>query len=272
MTINSRENRRTRRPERTPALWQPGAENPERAPVQQAVRSGFHLRPRWISGFVTVSLILVLLLMFTADSFYVHSIAVGGLRYMTADEIYGLTNVVGLHAFWIDPTQIRADILRNPTIADAQVIIGWSPNLLTILISEREPALVWEQNGQAVWIDVNGRVMRQREDRPELLRVQAELSPDAALGESIDRAIVAGALQLQTLLPEVSTLRYHPDKGLGTNDRINGWVVWLGIGTGMPERLRIYDAISADLGARGVSAAEVNLANPDAPHVATLIR
>lgn len=269
MTIKSREERRNRQT-RTPGIWQPGADAAERAPMQQAVRGGFRFRARWFSGIVSIVLILVLALTFSADTFYVHSIAVGGLRYMTAAEIYGLTNVVGLHAFWIDPGQVRSDILQSPTIADAQVIVGWSPNLLTILITEREPALVWEQAGQASWVDVGGRVMRQREDRPELLRIVAE--PEITeLEPHLTVDIVTGALQLQTLLPAGTTLRYHPDKGLGYNDQ-RGWLVWFGVGAGMPEKLRILDAVLQDLNTRGITRAEINLVNPDAPHVVTLRR
>jgi hypothetical protein len=40
----------------------------------------------------------------------------------------------------------------------------------------------------------------------------------------------------------------------------------------MPEKLRILDAILEDLNARGIGNAEINLVNPDAPHVAALRR
>ncbi|MBK8022094.1 MAG: FtsQ-type POTRA domain-containing protein [Chloroflexi bacterium] len=271
MTTKSREERRAPRQRRAPAIWQPGADLSEHPPVQQAVRSGVRIRMRAFSAVLSVCLIIALALSFTADAFYVHSIAVGGLRYMTASEIYDLTNIVGLHAFWIDPAHVRQDLLRSPTIADAQVIVGWPPDLLTILISEREPALVWEQGGQVVWIDVNGRVMRLREDRPELLRVQADEVLASPVEGSIGVEVIGGALQLQALLPAGTTLRYHPDLGLGYNDQ-RGWLVWTGTGTGMAEKLRIVEAIASDVGSRGARAVEINVVNPDAPHVATLRR
>lgn len=273
MTTKQREERRTSRQRRTAAVWQPGAEvsASDRAPVQQAVRRGMRINPRLFSLVLVVLMIGLLAYTFSSDDFYIHSIAVGGLHYMTADEIYGLTNVLGLHVFWIDPAQVRADMLKSPTISDAQVIVGLPPDLMTILISEREPALVWQQAGQASWVDVNGRVMRQREDRPDLLVVQADSSLTAAVGESLSVDVVAGALQLQTLLPTGTTLRYHPDKGLGYNDQ-RGWLVWLGVGTGMPEKMDILDAMVADLVARNVRYAEINIVNPDSPFAVTLRR
>jgi hypothetical protein len=59
-------------------------------------------------------------------------------------------------------------------------------------------------------------------------------------------------------------LRYHPDKGLGYQDA-RGWNAWLGTGTNMPEKILIYNAIVANLQARGITPSEINVSNPDAP-------
>ena len=52
---------------------------------------------RVVSGIIVLSLLMVLALFTSSDAFYVNSIAVGGLRYMTSNEIFSLTNVTGLH-------------------------------------------------------------------------------------------------------------------------------------------------------------------------------
>lgn len=268
MTTDSREERRAARQRRAPALWKPGAPTAQRAALPQAVPRGWRVRPRLVSGGLAAAILLALIVLFVGDALYVHSIKVGGLRTMRAEEIYALTDVVGLHAFWLDASAIRAGILENPTVADVEVIVGWYPDLLTLIVTEREPALVWEQAGTAVWVDVNGRVMRQREDRPELLRVQAEPVLESVPGPDVGVPIVTGALQLQQLLPAGTPLRFHPDYGLGYDDA-RGWAVWLGAGAGMAEKLRILDAIAADLDQRELRAAEVFLINPDAPHIST---
>lgn len=257
--------RETRRSERTPAIWR-GRQSleVERAPVQHGVRGRFSMPWRVVSGIIVLSLLTVLALFFTSDAFYVNSIAVGGLRYMTSNEIFSLTNVTGLHIFWVDPTQVRTDIMRSATVADAQVRIGWPPNMVQIVITEREPALVWEQTGSATWIDLGGRVMRQREDRADLLRVSVDSLITGPVGSTIDPQIVHGAVQLQTLLPGTRLLRYHPDKGLGYNDQ-RGWQAWMGTGTNMPEKVAIYNSIVASLQTRGVIPSEINVADPDAP-------
>ena len=258
--------RETRRSARTPAIWR-GRTSPdvERTRVQHGVRGRFSLPWRLVSGLIVLSLLMVLALFFTSDAFYVRSIAVGGLRYMTSTEIFSLTNVTNMHVFWIDPDQVRADILRSSTVADAEVRVGWPPNMVQIVITEREPALVWEQAGTATWIDLQGRVMRQRENRPDLLRISVDNSVVGPVGASVEQNIVSGAVQLQTLLPGVSALRYHPEKGLGYNDH-RGWEAWLGTGTNMPEKVRIYNSIVSSLQVRGIVPSEISVANPDAPY------
>lgn len=257
--------RETRRTERTPAIWRgQQAATADRAPVQHGARGRFAMHWRVVSGMIVVTLLAVLALFFTSDAFYVRSVAVGGLRYMTSNEIFTLTNVTGMHIFWVDADQMRQDILRSPTIANAQVRIGWPPNMVQIIVTEREPALVWEQSGTATWIDLQGRVMRQREDRNDLLRVSVDNLITGPVGSTIDAQIVTGAVQLQSLLPGIGLLRYHPDKGLGYNDQ-RGWQAWLGTGSNMPEKVAIYNAIVMNLQSRGVVPTEINVANPDAP-------
>ncbi|MBI1258859.1 MAG: FtsQ-type POTRA domain-containing protein [Chloroflexi bacterium] len=269
MTSKLRENRRATR---TPAIWRrrgTSTSEVERAPIQQAVRGRFTIPWRLVSGLLVATLLMVLALLFSSDAFYVHSIAVGGLKYMSSNEIFTLTNVTNMHIFWVDPEQVRADILKSPTIADAQVRIGWPPNMVQIIITEREPALVWEQAGTANWIDLQGRVMRQRENRPGLLRVQVDASVNGPVGVTINPDIVTGAVQLQSLLPGISVLRYHPDKGLGYNDQ-RGWEAWMGTGSDMSEKIHIYNAIVSSLQARNTVPNEINVANPDSPFYSVL--
>lgn len=269
-TLRSREAKRaTSTTNRAPAIWR-GPVAPEALPEGPAVPHGsqgrVYISWRVFSGLMVVSLLTVLFLFFGADAFYVRSVAVGGLQYITKEEVFALSGIANTHVFWIDPDTVRAEILRSPTIADAQVMIGWPPQMVQIVIQEREPALVWDQAGVAVWIDLQGRVMRQWEDRPDLLRISADGLVEGPLTPEVrvDPQVVNGALQLQTLIPDRSVLRYHPDKGLGYQDS-SGWSVWLGIGTDMPEKILIYNAIVANLQARGITPQEINVVNPDAP-------
>jgi hypothetical protein len=206
----------------------------------------------------------VLFLFFAADFFYVHSISVGGLKYMTKEEVFALADIANIHIFWVDPDQVRANILRSPTVADVEVQVGWPPQMVTILVEEREPVLIWEQGGVTTWMDIQGRVMRQREDRPDLLRIVSDVE-DGPLGQNvqIDIGIVSGALQLRALYPNISVLRYDPNNGLGYQDE-RGWLAWFGTGTDMSEKLKVYNQLVDNLLSRGIQPREVNLVSPRA--------
>ncbi|MBE2271091.1 MAG: FtsQ-type POTRA domain-containing protein [Anaerolinea sp.] len=265
MTSRFRSNRRQ---SRDPAIWRsPEFGSPDRPQVQK--RGQVFVSWRLFSGLVIVVMLALLGFFFTADAFYVSSVAVGGLETMTANEVYELLHVDGLHLFWVDPAVIRADLVASPTIANATVSVGFPPNMIQITIEEREPALVWEQAGVASWIDVNGRVMRQREDRPNLLRIQTDPLVEGELIGEIDPVVVQSAIQLHDLVPTVAAFRYHPDKGLGYNDP-RGWEVWFGVGLDMQQKILIYNAIVADNAAQGIVPNEINLVNTHRPFISVL--
>jgi cell division septal protein FtsQ len=268
-TPRSRDERRTQRTSRTPGIYrgrfapQPNAADLE--PIQHGTREGFVLGARVVSGLIALALIVVLLVFFAADAFYVTNITTAGLQYLTKEEIYTVSGVAGLHVFWLDPTEIRENILQFGSVADVDVQVGWPPNGVQIIVEERQPALIWEQGGTSVWIDLQGRVMAQRADLANLPRVTVNgLNEPMTASVRLDPQVVAGALQLRELLPEMQNLRYVPERGLGYNDP-RGWEVWFGVGTDMPEKILIYNAIVADNQARGITPSVIDVADPDAP-------
>ncbi len=262
---------RNRRRNRTPAVWQPGSGAPsgDLPPLEHSGGGRVFVSWRFFSALIVLGMGLVLALFFISDAFYVHSIAVGGLEYMTKEEVFRLTGVANMHIFWIDPEEVREALLQSPSIADARVTITWPPQSLQVVISERQPALVWVQAGQLYWVDLQGRIMPSRAERPDLIHIVTE---DAEIGGGLDanqripQGVVNGALQLYELLPDLTHLRYHPIKGLGIRDDA-GSNVWFGEGTDMPEKLLIYRAIAQNMAARGIQPFEINIVDPDAPYV-----
>jgi len=226
---------------------------------------------RLVSLAMIAVLVGVLIMFFSVDAFYIRSVSVSELNYLTKEEVFAFTDIANMHVFWVNREQVRDNLLRSPSIADADVLITWPPDMIRITIEEREPQLVWEQGGTAVWVDLQGRVMAQREDQADLVRVIAE---SGSFGDSFDIEgqlspdVVNGALQMQDLL-QVNILRYHETKGLGIKNT-NGWDVWFGIGTQMPEKVLIYNSILVSLQARGIQPGEVNIVNPDAPFYTVL--
>lgn len=221
---------------------------------------------RLFSGAIVLCLGMVLGLFFAADAFYIRSIAVGGLKYLTKEEVFAYADIANYHVFWISPDMVRQNLMRSPSIANAEVTLSWPPNMVHIVIEEREPAMIWEQNGTSRWVDVTGRVMDLRIDRPDLIRISTSVTDeDSPLQDGhISEDIVFGALELQEVMPDLLVLRYDSVKGLGMRSP-DGADVWLGEGTGMAEKYAIYQAIQADLASQGFQAWEINIIDPDHP-------
>jgi cell division septal protein FtsQ len=222
---------------------------------------------RWLSGTLSILLVLILYGMVASDVFIVRSVSVGGERYMSREEVFELAGIANTHLFWINPREVEARIEENPSIADAQVFIGWPPNMVAIYIVERDPAIIWEQANFRVWVDVNGTVMFARRDRPDLVRI---VYPDGegvlGAGATIDREIVAAALQLKTKFPTIDVLLYDDIKGLGYRDtrQGNSWIVWFGKGTNIDMKVRVYNEI-VRANYPTIIFREVNVSNADYP-------
>jgi cell division septal protein FtsQ len=225
---------------------------------------------RVVSGMLVLGLSAVLYLFLTTPAFYVNSVAIGGEKYLSREEIFRYSDIARQHIFWVDPAEVEKRLKAVPNIADAQVLVSWPPDMVQILVVEREPALTWEQ-GVRVWVDVNGIVMKQREDRPDLVRV---VVPNAAepigVGERIPQTIVDGALQLKKRYPNMDVLLYDSAKGLGYHDG-RGWTVWFGTGEDLDAKLLVYNSLAATLVGK-LQPGEIVVVDPDRPYYTVLWR
>ncbi len=268
--MSNRIRNRRRRSERSPGVLRRTSPQSieERQSLEHSERGEGFTRWRAISALIVMVFGSVLVLIFTTDLFYVRSIHVRGLEYLTTEEVFAFADVANFHLFWLDSDAVRDNILRSPSVADASVTLGWPPDMVNIQIEERQPAVIWSESSVDMWVDLQGRMMTARSDLPDLMRINASLGAfDEPLtdGRYLDDDIVFGALQIQELLPEIVSLSYDPIYGLGWIDS-NGWQVWMGSGTGMGEKIKIYNAQMQSLIARGIQPGIINVANPDGPY------
>jgi len=268
-----------------------------RRPAAPAVPRGVALRvfisTRWLSALIVVTLLMILYLFFTREAFFVSTIYVGGTRYLSGGEIFARSGLAPrpeggeirkIHILWVAPAEVRPRLGADPAISDVTVELGWPPQLVQITVTEREPALIWEQAGVRVWVDFRGRVMSLREDLPDLARVVVERPSDTVHlggcplqgtkeilgpGSCIDQDTVAGVLQFKALYPTVQELVYDPNKGLGYYDG-RGWKLWFGDGTDILTKMAIYAEIVRqvhELG--GKQFVEVDVSDPDFAYYST---
>lgn len=197
--------------------------------------------------------------------------AIGGEKYLSREEIFRFSDIAKRHIFWIDPAEVESRLEQVPNLADADVFVGWPPDMVQIIVTEREPALIWEQ-GVRVWVDVNGIVMAQREDRSDLLRiVAADASESLDVGARIPQTVVDGALQLRQRHPNIDVLTYDPLKGLGYRDG-GGWTVWFGDGSEIDTKLVVYYQVVENIKSKGVQPGDIFMDEPDRPVYTVLWR
>jgi hypothetical protein len=213
--------------------------------------------------------------MLSSDAFYVTTVSVGGVNYLSREDVFRFAGISNEHIFWVNSQEIEARLEANNNIAEAEVRVGWPPRMVQILVQERAPVMIWEQANDRVWVDVNGLVMFQREDRPDLLRVVYDPSlPEAEVPVTPDtrlpQEVVHGALLLKSQLASIDVLLYHPQKGLGWRDP-RGWMAWFGIGDNMAMKARVYESLVA-YNIDALQFAEINIADPDNPVYTVLWR
>ncbi len=265
-----------RQPDRAPGVLHrvaPGTV-PKRRPTARRERRRAFSRWRIASAAMFVLFCAILMLFFTSDVFYVRSIQVRGNNHVTREEVFAFSDIANYHMFWLDPEQIRQSVLRSSSIADISVTLGWPPNLITINVQERQPAIVWSDAGAETWIDIQGRVMQARAEMPNLLHVN--LITESEYGgtlraEDFSGEMVLGALRLQEILPEGEHLRLHPIHGLGWTNEL-GWQVWMGSDSAavMSEKVKMYNVLVENIISRAIPIAELNIANPNAPFYSVL--
>ncbi|MBN1311211.1 MAG: FtsQ-type POTRA domain-containing protein [Anaerolineae bacterium] len=236
---------------------------------------GIHRQFNWrfVSAGLAIGSIALGVFIFTNPIFFVTQVEVGGVRYVPADEIFTNSGVADYHILWVDPEEVQQSVTQSPSLSSAQVVLQW-PARVIILVREREPALVWEQGGERYWVDVNGNLMRLRQDLPNLVRVinEGEAIPFSCPGPgcpeedkvTVDPAVVLGAQQLKTLRSNIDMLYYDPVRGLSYQDG-RGWRGYFGIGTNMDLKLVIYETLVDNLQQRGITPISIDVSNPDAP-------
>lgn len=265
MTVSRQRTNRRLRSERNAAVVRAG-DPVDYSGVQHGVRPNA-INWRYVSGLIVVTLLLLMLVMLRSDAFIVRGISVSGTTYLDTRDIFRYTGIAEQHILQVDPERVRETLLEIPTIADADVTVTWPPDMIRIRITEREPVLVWNQNGVEAWVDIHGRVLTAPpEERPDLLRVNTRgIDEPISINDRIPQDVVDGARQLRDLVPNERKLRYDPFLGLGFRDD-RGWEAWFGSGLDMPVKILVYTKLVDTLLARGITPSVVNVANPDRPY------
>lgn len=253
--------------------------------------------PRWISLGILVAVFYAFNIVGTRTDFYLRYIPVEGAVSIDPQEIILASGLAGQHIFAADPNLAADQIAQIPGIVSAAVDLRW-PNQISIQIEEDSPIAIWQTPDQSFWINQNLEILPARGSSGGLLVINAPSTagllgvekvaataadesasiPEEDLAEesepevtyttgSIPEDLLVGAFLLQRLQPNGTTLNeviYDARHGLSFEDS-RGWMVHMGHGVDMPQKLAIYRAIIADLTSRGITPDYVSVSNKEKP-------
>jgi len=252
----------------------------------------WHLAIRGLLLLLLVAVVAGALWLALDDCFYVyHANVVGAVR-VSPDEVFRASGLPGLHILWVRPAEIEARILDAlPTLESASVACRLQPLALgaglptacNITVVERQPRVMWDEDGQLWWIDAEGIIFPVTSSFPLsegsspsfppiggdeggaegwLVRGPLPRDEDGRLNERVRVALA----ELWTAGVNVSSpLSYVPGRGLVLTDE-RGWCVIVGQGPGMARRLQVLEWLAADLEARGLTPRFVDVRFLDAPY------
>jgi hypothetical protein len=264
---------------------------PKRKPAQNARRryqvaltSASDARPISIPrpqlGIRLLSFLVVLLIaaaiyfVYTLPTFRVTQAQVTGNQLIPAEELSAAMSITGQPIFMLKPSDLETRLRLNyPELSSVNVSVSL-PNVVSVDVVERKPAVRWEQGGGYTWIAEDGVAFRPRGENPELISVMAVAAPALDLRASdplnpvpfISTDMVQALKGLGTHVPPGMSILYDPALGFGWNDP-RGWSVYFGTSSYDIElKVRVYETLVSSLAQRGIRPVMINVTYPTAPY------
>jgi hypothetical protein len=221
---------------------------------------------RFLSGLLSVSLLMCLVLVSKAGYFQVDEIKLLGLERFTDAEISRAINISGSSIFFIHPEKIIEDLQHTyPGLSDIEVDVSW-PSTVRISIQERNPVLAWSWEGHVRWVDENGVAFEPHDEGLDVVKVNSLNLPPTIQDRFVDPRIVQTVAALADYLPENTEMIYDTEHGLGWQDP-KGWVVYFGFNDGdAAQKIIVYQALVDYLESKRITPAIINVEFLESPY------
>jgi len=257
------------------ALSSPGVE--VRLPAVPVLNLGW----RFVSLILTAGLAALLFYFWQSPTYRVQAAEVKGTVWLDSESINRTLTIYSQSIFMISPRALETQLLNRYEggVSAVQVHVSL-PAKVVVILSEREPVLIWEQDGQEnKWVDMHGIAFPAQGNIEGLVRVKASAAPPAPrLDENKIRddkvnplevimapEMVTAILSLQKQAPESTYLVYDNLHGLGWRTAQN-WDVYFGMDiSDIDIKLSVYQAIAERLQADGITPALISVEQVNAP-------
>ncbi len=281
-------------PPRRKVVYAVGANGVEtRIPALPIIRFSW----QWISGILTVLLLMFIIILINSPMFLVNGFEVNGLTTYSSTDFEPLLKGRQTSIFLVNTGEILDSILVTfPELVGSQVDISM-PNRIVITAAERKPVILWQSDSGDFWIDAEGVILAPRGEAHDLLTISSPVTPPLlverkAPGNAVEYAmmvmerktrpvnpaeradhihpdVLQTALVMYAHIPEGAALIYDPVSGMGWEDP-GGWDVYFGNDLSNVELKQVmYQAVLDRLENEGVSPVMISVEHVDAPYYRT---
>jgi len=236
------------------------------AEIRLPAMPSVHNKWRVLSGVITISLLMGLILFTQSGLFTVSNIEMKGLERFTEGEIAQAINITGSSIFFINPDRVKRDLqITYPALSDIDVQVGW-PASVSISLVERYPVLAWNWDGHVRWVDINGVAFEPLDEGLDVVQVNSAMLPPTIKDRFVDPRLVDSVAALAGYIPENVDLIYDTDHGLGWRDS-RGWIVYFGFNDDDAEKkMNVYLSLVEYLEGKRITPGMINVEFIDSPY------
>jgi cell division protein FtsQ len=227
-----------------------------------------HVGVRPLSALCIALLLLMTRSALIGSGFKVQEIEISGARLLSEVQVRSVAGVMENSAFMVNPEEVEARLEAYPEIKAAEVEMGW-PNIVRIKLSERRPAVVWDDGGRSWWLSRDGVALIRREAETGLVNI---VSPEPILRITrdtdqpvVDPEVLSAAISLSGQFPNAFFFTFDSEHGLGFQDP-RGWQAFFGHQGDMDLKVRIYESIAERLVPKGIQIEFIDVTNPSMPY------
>ena len=192
---------------------------------------------------LSVGLSVVLVAFAVSDAFTVDAVVIRGNSIAYADSIVEASGAMGASVFRVNTERVAERVANHPAVSSAEVRVEL-PDRVVVNVVEREPAIVWQSDEQAVLIDEFGWVLAEgeRDDQIEPERVAAVRHLDESFESS-------------------STVTFSDNEGFVVHFP-NQQAIVLGEAEQLPVKLQVVSAVQQ----REVDWTRLDVRDPERPY------